>query len=219
MDPAGRDDPVAGTEFLRLYREYESTKHDQKSVDFADLVLMPLRLLENEPDVREKYHVKYPWVLVDEFQDMTRATSALLRAVCGPENPPWVVGDARQAIYQFMGAAPENVSLFASDFEGSRVYALSENHRSSAPIVEAANQLASLFPEVEEVTRERWRSAAAVPALSDRPVAIAVAASDHAEAHGIVDQIAAGGSRKVWRRETSRCWRVGIWTCVTWCWR
>jgi DNA helicase II / ATP-dependent DNA helicase PcrA len=191
--PAGRDDPAAGAELLALYREYESVKREQKSVDFADLVLMPLQLLESEPELREKYRTKYPWVLVDEFQDMTRATSALLRALCGAANPPWVVGDARQAIYQFMGAAPENVSLFASDFQGSKTYALSENHRSSAPIVEAANELASLFPEVEAdaSARERWRSIGDAQPLVDRPVAIAAATSDYAEAHGIVDQIAA----------------------------
>ncbi len=195
--PAGRDDPAAGAELLTLYREYESVKHERKSVDFADLVLMPLRVLENEPEVRESYRTKYPWVLVDEFQDMTRATSALLRAVCGAENPPWVVGDARQAIYQFMGAAPENVSLFASDFKGSKTYALSGNHRSSAPIVETANQLASLFPEAEASPSERWRSTGDIQPLTETPVAIATATTDHAEAHGIVDQIAAWLSQGV----------------------
>ena len=79
-------------EVLALYREYERAKAESQQIDFADLILLPLALLEKNREVCKLYHEKYPWALVDEFQDVTRATSRLLRAICGPDNPPWVVG-------------------------------------------------------------------------------------------------------------------------------
>lgn len=182
-----RDDPEAGRELLALYRAYESEKQKRGVVDMADLILLPLRLLEQGGEVQEAYIRKYPWIVVDEFQDVTRATSALVRAVAGGRNEPWVVGDARQAIYQFLGAAADNVRNFAAEFEGSRIYALRENHRASPPIVEAANQMASLFPDAGDT--HRWKAVANVEPFGDVPVRIAEATSDHAEAEGIVDQI------------------------------
>lgn len=177
----------AGHELLALYREYEKQKRERGTVDMADLILLPLQLLEEDARVQQAYVDKFPWILVDEFQDVTRATSDLLRAVAGGRREPWVVGDARQAIYQFLGAAPDNVRKFETDFPGSTRYRLRENHRASSPILGAANQLASLFPE--EGTGDRWQAVADVEALGDQPVSIAGATSDHAEAEGIVDQI------------------------------
>ena len=77
------DARAAGEEFLGLYRDYELAKLATKRIDFADLIMLPLRVLERRPDVVAAYRAKYPWVLVDEFQDTTRATSRLLRQLCG----------------------------------------------------------------------------------------------------------------------------------------
>ncbi|MDB4914944.1 MAG: UvrD/Rep-family ATP-dependent helicase [Gemmatimonadetes bacterium] len=183
----GRDDPEAGQELLALYREYEKEKLKRGTVDMADLILLPLRLLEEGGAVQKAYIGKFPWVLVDEFQDVTRATSDFLRAIAGGKSEPWVVGDARQAIYQFLGAAPDNVREFEANFPGSTTYPLRENHRASQPIVGAANQLASLFPK--QGATDRWKAVSEVEPLGDLPVSIAEATSDHAEAEGVVDQI------------------------------
>jgi DNA helicase-2/ATP-dependent DNA helicase PcrA len=187
--PGSKDDPASGTEVLTLFREYERLKWTNGHVDYADLILLPLRLLESDPAVRAMYREKFPWVLVDEFQDVTRATSALLRAICGPDNQPWVVGDARQSIYQFLGAARENVLEFPSDFQGAEVLPLTENRRSSDAIVDAANELASLMSAGLGAPSTPWSSVAPVQPLGPYPVSIADAISDHAETEGIVDQI------------------------------
>lgn len=183
----GGDNPAAGRELLALYREYENEKQDRGAVDMADLILLPLRLLEGDQRIQAAYIEKYHWILVDEFQDVTRATSDLLRAIAGGKRDPWVVGDARQAIYQFLGAAPANVREFESNFPGSHTYRLRENHRAAPLIVSAANQLASLFPE--EGPTNRWIAVAGEVPFGDTPVVVAEAASDHAEAQGVADQI------------------------------
>jgi superfamily I DNA/RNA helicase len=182
-----RDGHAASLELLEVYREYEREKAARGRVDMADLILLPLSLLEDGGDIQQAYIDKYSWILVDEFQDVTHATGALLRAVAGGKRHPWVVGDARQAIYQFLGAAPENVTEFASMFPGSATYRLRDNHRASEAIVAAANQLASLFPA--QGTTEMWRSVADIESLGDSPVSVAEASSDYAEAEGIADQV------------------------------
>jgi DNA helicase-2/ATP-dependent DNA helicase PcrA len=181
-------------EFLGLYREYESSKHASKRIDLADLIMLPLRVLESQPDVVAAYRAKYPWVLVDEFQDVTRATARLLQQLCGAENPPWVVGDARQAIYRFLGAAPENVREFKTDFPNASVFELVENYRSSAPVVQAANELATLMADPTATAgdvHQRWRPATSRAPLGTRPVIIAEASSDYAEHEGIADHVKA----------------------------
>lgn len=178
---------AAARDLLALYIEYEREKLEAQRVDFADLISLPLRILETNAAVREMYQAKYRWVLVDEFQDVTRATSRLLRAICGPGNPPWVVGDPRQAIYQFLGAEADNVRLFERDFPEAKRFALVHNRRSSEPIVDTANLLASLM--AEDGASPKWKSQADSTPLGDAPVSVAVAASDSAEALGVVAQV------------------------------
>jgi len=176
-------------EVLALYREYEHGKAESQQIDFADLILLPLALLEKNREICKLYHEKYPWVLVDEFQDVTRATSRLLRAICGPDNPPWVVGDARQAIYQFLGADADNVRRFERDFENPERFSLTANHRSAEPIVATANVLATQLPDGGSHMERKWVAAAEIQPLGAEPVAIAVAASDYAEGRGVVTQV------------------------------
>ncbi len=175
----------ASLDLLALYREYERAKQERQRVDFADLILLPLQLLEQHEEIRAIYRKKYPWVLVDEFQDVTRATSRLLRAICGKANPPWVVGDARQAIYQFLGADADNVRAMERDFPEVTRYSLKDNYRSAEPIVEAANDLARLLGS-DDVS---WRAASDERPLGEHPVVIAEAASDLGEARGVVEQV------------------------------
>jgi DNA helicase II / ATP-dependent DNA helicase PcrA len=203
------DDAVARTaaaELLAVYHEYEREKHATRRVDFADLILLPVRVLEQREDVAAAYREKFPWVLVDEFQDVSRATSRLLAQICGPENTPWVVGDARQSIYRFRGAAPENVRDFAGDFPGAERFGLRVNYRSSSPVVQAANALAELMETATgdppttanelssagvPAVPERWRAGREVAPLGEAPIRLAVAASDFAEREGIADQVGA----------------------------
>ena len=184
---AGADpnDLAAAKEFAAIYRAYEQAKRDQQRVDFADLIMLPLQLLNERTDVRDAWRGKFPWVLVDEFQDVSRATSRLLRALCGIDNPPWVVGDARQAIYRFLGASPENVSEFMRDFPEAQLFHLAVNYRSSEPVIAAANQLASLMAP----SGAQWSRGSEVQPLGKTHVSMAEADSDYAEQVGVVEQI------------------------------
>jgi len=123
--------------------KYEEEKAKRQKVDFADLIRLPIELLQSNPELREQVRSDFSWVLVDEYQDVSRATAILLREICGEDNPPWVVGDARQAIYRFRGAAPENVYEFQSDFPNAQRFQLTENYRSSPQVIEILNRLAA----------------------------------------------------------------------------
>ncbi len=185
----------AARQFLRVFRLYEEEKTASQRVDFADLIAIPIRILESEKDLADRYRKKYRFVLVDEYQDVSRSVATLLRHLCGPQNPPWVVGDARQAIYRFLGAAAENVEDFEKDFPGGAAFELNVNYRSCREIVVVANQLASLMEREGVEYDERWLAASANPSSSHPseggrpPVGISIANSDLAEREGVAAQI------------------------------
>jgi DNA helicase II / ATP-dependent DNA helicase PcrA len=178
-------------DFLEVFRAYEKACAERQRVDFADLISLPIEILARQPELKERYCEKYKWVLVDEYQDVSRATAVLLQHLCGNENPPWVVGDKRQSIYRFRGAAPENVDEFARDFPGAVKYSLEVNYRSCSEVVKAANQLAHLM-ETLPGANDFWRVADSNPlSTGAQPVSVAVADSDQAEHDGIAAQVQA----------------------------
>ena len=172
---------------LDIFSLYEDTNRARNRVDFADLVLLPYRLLRDNDDLRERLRREFQWVLVDEYQDVSRATALFLQQVTGPDTPPWVVGDARQAIYRFRGAEPANVTRFADDFPGAVTFRLRDNYRSAPEIVEATNQLAALLenPAANLLTSPHWISRRDIRALGI-PVRRTSANCDEAEREGVV---------------------------------
>lgn len=182
----------------RVFAAYEDEKRRLDRVDFADLVLLPLAILEEHEEVRRFFRERFRWVMVDEYQDVGRSMAMLLTQLCGHDNPPWVVGDARQAIYRFRGAAPENVRRFGDDFPGARTFFIELNYRSSPPVVDAANRLAALMEgEDAAAPRRRWRPGSDVGPLGGEPVAIVETSSDAAERRTIVEQVRAWIERGV----------------------
>jgi superfamily I DNA/RNA helicase len=193
----------AARQFLRIFQLYEEEKAARQFVDFADLIAIPISILEREKELADRYSKKYRFVLVDEYQDVSRSVATLLRRLCGPRNPPWVVGDTRQAIYRFLGAAAENVEDFEKDFPGGKTFELNVNYRSCREIVIVANQLASLMggaPTASESAKHHKRRddlwiAASVnpqsfaPSFDMPPVRVSVAHSDPAEQEGVAAQI------------------------------
>jgi superfamily I DNA/RNA helicase len=183
----------AARQFLQIFRLYEEEKAARQLVDFSDLIALPIRILASEKDLVDRYRQKYRFVLVDEYQDVSRAVATLLRHLCGPENPPWVVGDARQAIYRFLGAAAENVEDFEKDFPGGARFELNINYRSCPEIVQVANRLASLMEGLDEGSagyEARWLAANSNPSsFGIYPVRVSIAQSDLAEREGIAAQI------------------------------
>ena len=131
-------------EVALVYALYEELKQKAHRVDFGDLVLMPVRLLEENPLVREHFQSLYDHILVDEYQDVNRSSVRLLRALRGAGQNLWVVGDAKQSIYRFRGASSFSMSRFGSeDFAGGERGYLRENYRSVSEVVGAFSVFAS----------------------------------------------------------------------------
>lgn len=173
----------------KIFELYEKEKAIRQQVDFADLIQVPQELLRVHSDVVAKLRDDFPWVLVDEYQDVSRATALLLQQICGDANPPWVVGDARQAIYRFRGAAPENVLMFERDFPGAKKFQLTENYRSSPEIIAVINQMAAWLERSEDgvPAPERWRAGRRIPSHGSQPVVLAIANNDLAERRGVAE--------------------------------
>jgi superfamily I DNA/RNA helicase len=125
-------------EVARVYALYEGIKRERHRLDFGDLVAAPVRMLESEADLRVSLRARYRHVLVDEYQDVNRASVRLLTALCGDGQGLWAVGDARQSIYRFRGASAFNMARFGTeDFPGGTRGRLATNYRSFGEVVRA----------------------------------------------------------------------------------
>lgn len=139
---AGSDDEAQvkakrALEVARAYAVYDQALRVNGCVDFSDLVARAVELLRANPDIRDEVRSVRRHVLVDEYQDMNRASGVFLKEIVTPGKGPWVVGDVRQAIYRFRGASPLNMSRFEEDFTGAQVTDLTTNYRSGGKIVRA----------------------------------------------------------------------------------
>ncbi len=125
----------------RLYQPYEDRMRKLGAMDFDDLLLNFLRLLREHPAAAEQYRERFPWVLVDEFQDTNRVQYDLLRQLCPTDGNLCVVGDPDQSIYAFRGAEVRNILDFTEDYQEVVTVRLEQNYRSTANILGAAEQL------------------------------------------------------------------------------
>lgn len=134
-DPDAREAAEKAIEVADIYAVYEQILQDEGVVDFADLIVRPVRLLEEHPEVGEALREQYKQILVDEYQDVNRASGVFLKLLAGDGKSLWVVGDARQSIYRFRGASPANIRNFEKDFPGAKRLSLDINYRSQDPVV------------------------------------------------------------------------------------
>ncbi len=137
-----QEDAARACEVARVYRLYQERLDQDGLLDFGDLIARAVVLLREHAEVRLLVQRAYTHVLVDEYQDVNRASGLLLREVAGDGCGLWAVGDARQAIYRFRGAAPFNMRMFPRDFPGATIGALQRNYRSGASIVRLVSELA-----------------------------------------------------------------------------
>jgi DNA helicase-2/ATP-dependent DNA helicase PcrA len=126
-----------------LFTEYQRNLRLYNAVDFDDLLMLPLELLEKDIDVRDAYSQRFHYLLVDEFQDTSAVQYDLMRLLAGPARNVCVVGDDDQSIYSWRGANYENILRFERDFPGAREIKLEQNYRSTQTILKAANALIS----------------------------------------------------------------------------
>ena len=123
----------------KIYVEYERRLKDANALDFDDIILHTVRLLQNFDDVREYYQKKFRYVLIDEYQDTNNLQYLLASTLAGGYENICVVGDDDQSIYRFRGANIENILSFESQYAGCRTIRLEQNYRSTQNILDAAN--------------------------------------------------------------------------------
>jgi superfamily I DNA/RNA helicase/Zn-dependent peptidase ImmA (M78 family)/CRISPR/Cas system-associated exonuclease Cas4 (RecB family) len=148
-------------EVASVYALYEAALQERGDTDFGGLIMLAVRLFTEFPEVLHEQQDKYQHILVDEFQDINRASGILLRHLAGEERRVWVVGDANQAIYGFRGASPANIASFEQDYPGAVILPLSHNYRSRPDIVSVAEAFRyrqlELGQEVEPVRNQPVR--------------------------------------------------------------
>lgn len=136
----------------RAYEAYNSHLRAYNAVDFDDLILIPVKLFANHPDVLERWQNKIRYLLVDEYQDTNLSQYRLVRQIVGHRGALTVVGDDDQSIYAWRGARPENLVQLSEDFPSLKVVKLEQNYRSTSRILKAANTLIANNPHVFEKT-------------------------------------------------------------------
>lgn len=134
---ANENDPKAD-ELNRIFKEYESALLASNALDFDDLLLEAVRLLEGSESVRSAFRERYRYLMVDEYQDTNRPQYDLMLLLAGPNCNVCVVGDEDQSIYSWRGADIGNILGFERDFPSARVIRLEQNYRSTRPILDAA---------------------------------------------------------------------------------
>src|SRR5688572_20492936 len=135
-------DPFAQAVAL-VYNDLESALRTANSVDFDDLLVLPVRLLESHEKVLAKWQERFDHVLVDEYQDTNRAQYRFVKLLAAKHRNVCVVGDDDQSIYGWRGADIRNILDFTKDFPDAAVVRLEENYRSVPPILELANVVIS----------------------------------------------------------------------------
>jgi len=137
---------IADNTWEKAYDEYQNSLKIYNALDFDDLLTLPINIFEKYPEILEKYHRRYRYILVDEFQDTSLIQYRLLRLLANPEGGKsniCVVGDDDQSIYSWRGANYENLFLFEKDFPGLLEIKLEQNYRSTSTILDAANGVIS----------------------------------------------------------------------------
>lgn len=134
-------------EIARLAMHYQEYKRKANAMDYDDLLINLVLLLERQKEVRESLSKKYRYIMVDEYQDVNRLQARVIRLLSGSDPAKanvMVVGDDAQSIYRFRGAAVENIFEFPEEYPGAAVIKLEENYRSTQPILTLTNHIISL---------------------------------------------------------------------------
>ena len=126
---------------ILVYQRYINKLKMNNSVDFDDLLILPIKLFKEHPSILDYYQDKYKYILIDEYQDTNEAQYVLSKLLVGKEQNIFVVGDNDQAIYAFRGANYKNILNFEKDYPNAKIVFLEENYRSTKNILNAANSV------------------------------------------------------------------------------
>jgi DNA helicase II / ATP-dependent DNA helicase PcrA len=149
-DEADRDAAEVMNDIATVFDGYQRELTARGLVDYGDAIALCVRLLDEQPDVAQEVALRWPHVLLDEYQDINRAMGALIERLVAAGCGLWAVGDADQAIYRFRGADPGIVSRFSATFPGASVASLVRNYRSQRTILDAASAFADAFSQMDD---------------------------------------------------------------------
>jgi DNA helicase-2/ATP-dependent DNA helicase PcrA len=178
---AARSDPWA-ERAARVFEAYQHRLKESNAMDFDDLLLMPLRLFREAPDVLARYRQRFRYVLVDEYQDTNRVQYRLIRELTGNGGNICVVGDDAQSIYAFRGADIRNILDFEKDYASCRVFRLEQNYRSTGTILAAADSL--IKRNKGQIPKTLWTQNGA-----GERILVLTSESDLAEGYAVVEKV------------------------------
>ncbi|KJF84676.1 DNA helicase Rep [Photobacterium phosphoreum] len=150
VDAAGRAQTERDQLFAHCYEMYQRQMKAYNALDFDDLILMPVLLLRDNQDVRQRWQNRIRYLLVDEYQDTNTSQYLFVKLLVGERARFTVVGDDDQSIYSWRGAQPENLALLNKDFPNLKVVKLEQNYRSTSRILRTANILIANNPHLFE---------------------------------------------------------------------
>ena len=176
-----------------VYDRYERRLRENVALDFDDLLLDAVQLLEKSSEVRRKYQEQFRYILIDEYQDTNKAQYRLVKLLLNDRRNICVVGDDWQSIYSWRGADYTNILNFERDFPGARQIKLEQNYRSTEEILEVAHRVIS--KNTKRSDKKLWTDN-----RGGEPVELIVAGNEFDEAERVANQIwamVAGGSHRL----------------------
>ena len=173
----------------RAYKAYQQRLKDNDAVDFDDIILLTVKLLQEYEDVRRFYQRKFQYVLVDEYQDTNHLQYLLTSLLAGGYENICVVGDDDQSIYRFRGATIENILNFEKQYKGARVIRLEQNYRSTQAILNAAN--AVIAHNLGRKGKRLWTANG-----TGEPITVYEATDERGEANYVASRIISGSKGK-----------------------
>ena len=176
----------------KAYKRYQARLKENNAVDFDDIILLTVRLLQQHEDIRSYYQRKFRYVLVDEYQDTNHLQYLLTSLLAGGYENICVVGDDDQSIYRFRGATIANILDFEKHYKGARVIRLEQNYRSTQAILNAAN--AVIAHNIGRKGKHLWTANGA-----GQPITVYEASDEAAEASYIAGKILTGSKGKCFK--------------------
>lgn len=169
----------------KVYRKYQERLKANHSLDFDDLIMTTIRLFKEEPQVLDFYQNKFQYIHVDEYQDTNKAQYMLCRMLADKHHRICVVGDSDQSIYKWRGADITNILNFEKDYPEARTILLEQNYRSTANILNAANEV--IKNNVGRKPKNLWTEAG-----EGEKIQLYLADSEHEEAYFIAGAVKRG---------------------------
>jgi DNA helicase-2/ATP-dependent DNA helicase PcrA len=179
-------DAEKALEVAHVYALYQQALQKRGDSDFGGLLMLVVELFQRYPEILRAQQQLYQHILVDEFQDVNRASGVLLRELARSTHNVWVVGDANQAIYGFRGASPANISQFEQDFPGAVILPLSRNYRSCPDLVAIAEAFRCQQLELEQ---EAGKNQPVRLTQTETAVTLAKASDEACELAGLVQDM------------------------------